>query len=775
MTMSRYSVLSIPGLWFSPAALTSLYRAARPLALGALCATLVFAAAAPGPAALARACRETPSPAHRAQLERYAAAHPKDNDGALARLALGIAAYEQKDYDAAISSLSAAGRRLPKLADYVAYYLAAARIEAKDATVNARDLDAVRSVSSPLASPAAVLEARALIAANRAAEAVRVLRERPKDIPHPDGDLALAMACEASGEPVQAAAAYQFVYYGYPLSDAAGKAAEAIARLRDGMGRNYPPPSTALVFARADKLLAAGDSRRAGAEYRALVAQVDGFARDQARVRAAAADYMAGNVAAASRALRTLSLSRSEADAERLYHIAQCARKMDDDDGMMLAVQLLAEAYPQSAWRFKALVSAANRFLVDNRPERYLPLYQAAYENFPAESLAPVCHWKVAWNSYLNHKDDAAARLRRQVEQFPRHTSATAALYFLGRLSEKAGASGEARAYYAKLAERFPNYYYGLLARGRLGAGRLADAAPDGKTAAYLNGIALPPKPRGTGLVPEGATTVRIERARLLRGAGLDDLAATELRFGARAGEQPPLLAVELARGGETAFQKLRLMKSMGIDYFALLLAEAPGTYWESLFPLPYRNELVRNAKLNGLDPFTVAALVRQESEFNPQAVSRAKAYGLTQVMPATGRLLARRAGLRRFSPRMLFQPEVNLKLGTYYIRSLLDKWGGRWEETLAAYNAGPNRAAEWAAWRSYEEPAEFVETVPYTETREYIQAVLRNAAMYRLIYQDRPMQVAAAKAPSKTVEPAAKSSGGSVQSARKPRRGRRG
>jgi soluble lytic murein transglycosylase len=90
----------------------------------------------------------------------------------------------------------------------------------------------------------------------------------------------------------------------------------------------------------------------------------------------------------------------------------------------------------------------------------------------------------------------------------------------------------------------------------------------------------------------------------------------------------------------------------------------------------------------------------------------------------------------------MLFQPDLNLKLGTYYLRTLLDKWGGRWEQTLAAYNAGPIRAADWATWYDYREPAEFVESVPFTETHDYIQAVLRNAAIYRRIYQDHPARV---------------------------------
>jgi soluble lytic murein transglycosylase len=105
-------------------------------------------------------------------------------------------------------------------------------------------------------------------------------------------------------------------------------------------------------------------------------------------------------------------------------------------------------------------------------------------------------------------------------------------------------------------------------------------------------------------------------------------------------------------------------------------------------------------------------------------------------VRPGTGRDYAKRAGVVRFTNRILFQPATNLKIGTTVLRSMLDRNGGNLEQTLASYNAGPNRAAEWLTWKTYREPAEFVESIPFTETREYVQAVLRNADIYRRLYQ---------------------------------------
>jgi soluble lytic murein transglycosylase len=185
-------------------------------------------------------------------------------------------------------------------------------------------------------------------------------------------------------------------------------------------------------------------------------------------------------------------------------------------------------------------------------------------------------------------------------------------------------------------------------------------------------------------------------------------------------------------------FHALRIMKSFIGDYLSIPFDRAPLKFWQMLFPLPYRDDVVRNASSRNIDPYSVAALIRQETEFNPDAHSPANAWGLMQLIPATGRLMGRQQGIQVSSTRTLLNPSINIQLGTQYLRSQLDHWNGDWAETLAAYNAGPGRVREWLSWGNYREPAEFVESIPFNETREYVQAVLRNAEMYRTIYGER-------------------------------------
>lgn len=680
-----------------------------------------------------RAYREAPTPAHLSAVNNWIAAHPKDAQAA--KLGLGVAQWEQKNFTASTQQLEAARARFPQVPDYVAYYLNAARIEMKDGDSAARDLATVRTaVPSPLNGKLRVLEARALTLSSPA-RAIALLRERYAELPQPDADFYLAEAYAAAQDAPHAAQFYQRAAYLYPGGDAARKAEDALRSLRDTLGASFPAPSAELLLRRGDRLLELKDYARARAAFETASAQLSGEDRDRALARIGAVEIGRGNARIALAYLQGLEFSTSEAEAERLSYVADAGRKGGNEGAMVAALDRLAQSYPRSPWRARALASAANRFLIDNRPDQYVPLYRALYENFPADPQAAQAHWKVAFAAHLAGQADATELLREQVRMYPASSTSASALYFLGRRAEASADAGAARAYYARILETYPNQYYGVLARDRMALPALRNTAPSPVIQSFLADISFPRR-GGQPQSPTPATTARIERSRVLRYSGLGDLADAELRFGARNDGQPGLLAVEMASAADTSFQALRAMKALAGDYLNLPLEAAPRTFWEYLFPLPWRTDVQRNAADKELDPYLLAGLIRQESEFNPKAVSRAKAYGLTQIRPPTGRMFARKEGVARVTTSALMQPETNLKLGAAILRSMNDHQGGQWERTLAAYNAGPGRVANWITWASFREPAEFVETIPFTETREYVQAVLRNADIYRRLYK---------------------------------------
>ncbi|MBI4540919.1 MAG: transglycosylase SLT domain-containing protein [Gemmatimonadetes bacterium] len=157
------------------------------------------------------------------------------------------------------------------------------------------------------------------------------------------------------------------------------------------------------------------------------------------------------------------------------------------------------------------------------------------------------------------------------------------------------------------------------------------------------------------------------------------------------------------------------------------------------VYPFPYREEILGASSERGLDPYLVAGLIRQESMFNPGAVSPAGAVGLMQIRPSTGRALARRAGIKRFQPSLLRRPQENIRLGTLFLADLLRRYDGRLADALAAYNAGPRRLARWRSHPEYQDEELFAERIPFAETRAYVKVVRQNARLYAALYGARP------------------------------------
>ena len=659
-----------------------------------------------------------------------------------ARLNAGIAAYRAQNYASVITNLRGLQTQFPKLSDYVTYHLASAELQGGDFDGAIRDLSAYRSnpvSGSPNAGKINLLLGRALLdkrEAGATARSAELLTSEYKSLPQPEGDFTLAMAYEAQGEALQSAIVYQRIYYGYPNTSQAADAWNAMERLRVSMATNYPRVPARQQLERCEKWIAAKEYRKARQEYETLSKTLPEPERDDSRVGLGAAMYLGGETAAAETYLKNLHVGRGESDAKRLYYLTETTRKSGDDASMAAAVKALGQQYAKSVWRLKALVTAGNRYLLTNDREIYAPLYKAASDSFPEDNSTAYCHWKFTWDAYLANKADTAELLREQVERYPGDSRASTALYFLGRLAEAKGLKAEARAYYDRLSTNYPHYYYSVLARDRIAQAKLVAGLESPTLTAWLDQVAWPTHKDLSAVEPNPATKQRMERARLLYDANLSDLAEAEIRFGAKSeGEQPHLLALEMAKAAESPFRALRVMKSFSADYLSLPISSAPKKFWQMLFPLPYKDHVFRFAKEKELDPYYVAALIRQESEFNPVALSRVKAYGLMQLMPSTGKMLGKQEGVAVTTPAALFNPQLNIQLGTHYLRGQLNTWSGNWEETLAAYNAGPGRVKQWLGWGTYREPAEFVESIPFTETREYVQAVLRNADMYRQIY----------------------------------------
>jgi soluble lytic murein transglycosylase len=694
----------------------------------------VFATAASAQAldALADRYRKTPTASARAAVLRYAQAHRTDRNGALALLLLGATENDQRQFGDALAHLKAAGKRLPELADYTAYLSAAAESGLRQFGDTESTLQPVwqSTPASPLATKAALLQAESYLQGGNAASTVTLIQQHLADLPAPQAELFLARAYEAQNITDAAAQHYQKIFVEYPMSKEAADAEAALTR--------YPAVPAEVLFARGLKLEAGGDYSRAGKELTALLPRLSGESYDFARVRIGAAAYLARENESAYKYLISFQATASESEAERLYYLLESQRRLNRLGEMNATLEKLSQSYPQSHWRFEALWSVGNYYAAHDQPETAQPLYRTCYESFVSDPQSAACHWKITWFTYLHDPAQAEGMLREHLARYPASDQVSPAMYYLGRIAESKSDWAAARTFYDAINKAFPNYYYAVLARDRLETPSIARATPSPGTAQFLTGIQFVNRHPPESFEATPLTKQRIARAHLLDVAGLDDLADGELRFGAKADGQPQIMALELAELAaerDAPDQGIRYIKRYAPGYLAMSLDSAPDRFWRLAFPLPYRKSLEEYCRAQMLDPYLMAALIRQESEFNPKAVSSANARGLAQVMPATGRQLSRKLKIPRYRTAMLFTPDTNLKMGTYYLKQLSDELQGKWEAALASYNAGKSHVTTWMAAGNYREPAEFVESIPFNETRVYVESVLRNAEVYRRLY----------------------------------------
>jgi soluble lytic murein transglycosylase len=365
-------------------------------------------------------------------------------------------------------------------------------------------------------------------------------------------------------------------------------------------------------------------------------------------------------------------------------------------------------------------------------------------QRFPNGARASYAHWKATWLAFRQGRTDEARQgFENQIALYPDSAEIPAALYWRARLAEEDGNPAMARAFYQKLSDRFHNYYYAEFGRQRLkglssgaAASQASPTEPPPRYALLDRVVPLSTAGKITASDPPD-DNLRVARARLLSNGGLADMAVRELQAAASQEDgswAPPEMARVYQDGGRYD-RGIEIMKRSTPNYFAVDIPDLPRPYWEALFPKAYWPDLRKYSVLNGLDPYLVASLIRQESEFNALALSRANAVGLMQLLPKTGKTVAKQVKLKGYNAPQLYTPAVNLELGTRYFKDMVDKYNGQFEYALAAYNAGSDRVGDWLGQGHYRDPQEFVESIPFTETREYVQAILRNANVYRQLY----------------------------------------
>jgi soluble lytic murein transglycosylase-like protein len=477
--------------------------------------------------------------------------------------------------------------------------------------------------------------------------------------------------------------------------------------------------STFAPLTPAEELVVARAASEAGLAARAAT----GFARASGAGLATSEDRFAygtvlarlGRNAEAAKQFKLVRLPKAKAALAAYQEARSLVRDGQLKAGRkaLIAVTL---RYPQdtvaasSAFFLRADLASDDREDLEARR-----LHQLVAARYPTSRFAPTSRFRAAMIALLNGEPRVAAEeFDHLTGRYPTSEEALGAAYWAGRAWASAGDTALARARWLSVTSREPLSYYAALSAARLGDRPwVPPAAPD----------SFPADPTTDSLV---------ERAALLARLGMVAESRWELD--------------RLARSGDTSFERLLVLanafRSQGMASQAIQLARralalgapADARTYRLIYPVVHEDALLAETAEHGLEPSLMAALIRQESNFNPAATSPAGARGLAQVMPELGARLARELAYPVWDPILLYQPDVSIQLGAVHLRELFSRYDQP-AHILAAYNAGISRVERWSKRIGVEDPEVFAERISFVETRDYVRIIQRNEAIYRALY----------------------------------------
>jgi soluble lytic murein transglycosylase len=668
------------------------------------------------------------SPAAYAGVTGYAHRHTGEA-AAAAYLALGHAYLLDRRFADATESLRQARKAGNALADYEDFLEAQADHDAGNNAAAEALLHGFndRYPDSIFYTQAPELEANTLLAMNDAAGAEKALAGDDESADRPAYQLAQGQIAFLLGKTEEAESDFRHLLLTHPLS---GEAQVARAKLTS-MGAEGTL-STAELRSLGDAYYNAGRYEDASEQYRALtrMAGVDAEARAGFEIAVAACDLKLKRLSLAE--AEALPKTHDENGGRRLYLLMELARNRNDLPEQQRLITEMETSYPNSQWLAEALFSSGNMYMLRRDYSAAVAYYSYLAAHFPESKNAPAAHWRAGWLSYRqNQYVDASRIFDEQIKLYPSDSETAAALYWRGRLYEMQDQKpASAAANYRTIIRVYQHYFYAQMARERLTA--LGASQPS--EGPQLDHFQALPVPHLDESFP--ADSPHLAKARLLANAGLNDYIAQEIAADPNSASWSALAEAQIyASYGET-YRAMRALKR-ALPYAATAsIKSIPLPYWRILFPQAWWETIKTESAKNGLDPYLVASLIRQESEFNPSVVSYANAYGLMQLLPTVGKAMAREEGIKNFQTFQLLDPETNIRLGCRYLRQMMEHFGGNQEYALAAYNAGDERVVDWQSAGPYHGIDEFVESIPFTQTREYVQAILRNIETYKAIDQ---------------------------------------
>ncbi len=534
----------------------------------------------------------------------------------------------------------------------------------------------------------------------------------------------LAQVYELQGDVKKAYSSYQELRKNSPLSRWAAQARREVKKIREQQPESFALNTPEALTAEADLLIREREYDEAEKTYRKLLEAAPEGKQRSRFLMGLANVYRALRKRDEAISILTEIVSRypdSPEGSDALYRLAVAYWNRDDNTRALEYFDRFKRRYPKSAVIDFPYFASARIYESLARWEDALRSYREFTKRFSDSKWLTEALWREAWIYYLRSDYEQAYASFKRLAGLPAVEGyKNAALYWQGRTAEKLERPDEARQLFLQLLNgKEDTYYKGPAERRLAGLGTPAESTKTTITQSL-------PEP-APSLQPD--FSFHLTRAQELAQISLKQLAVNELdeiqNLAAGDLSLNIILMREYARN--QAYSRIVALSSkLGISSEELERYRYPLAYWENIQKV---------AEENGIDPYLVLALIRQESLFDPKALSPASAYGLMQLLPSTAARTAAQVGLPPPQPERLFEPELNLNLGIHHLRELLQLYSGDLVKAIAAYNAGQNAVARWQRQIVTDDPQEFIERIPYAETRLYVKLVLRNHLNYQRMY----------------------------------------
>jgi soluble lytic murein transglycosylase len=652
-----------------------------------------------------------------------------------ADLLFGVLLLRQGQREEAIPRLERAAATYPLLADYALWHLAGAYRKAGEFTAAAGSLQRLldahpESLFAERASrdlPRDWLQAGDLPRAEEAAG--RYLAAFPQGPGRAEVWTTLGEVLLRSGRTDKAEEVWRRVWVELPGSAESQRAKDLLATLPDA--RPFTPDEQ---FQRAMTLYQLGRYGQALPELAPFAAPGDPR-ENPTRLLLGIGSFRLRQYSQAVQWLDPLRSDTSPNRVEAIYWLARGYGRSGDSAKFSEYMTLLLDAAPQTRRAEEGLYLLAQT-AADNGETAQARIHLARLlKEYPRGAWTDGALWLQGWLAY-KERDLEAARTAwdRLLAEEPGSSLRTPAIYWRGRALEAAKKPREAaEAFRTILRTASEQNYYWFRAKERLG--RL------GKAGARAAAAAPPSNEKPVA----ASDTLRLRKARALQKLGLDEEAAEEYSEQVRTHPEDRGGLAETCR----AFLNLeRYDKAVWLAGQILrpMYVQQSGQppipeFWQCLYPRGHWPLVREQATQQGLDPFLVTALIREESAFSPRTVSRAGARGLMQMMPQTAELVARQHNVAPGAATPLEAPEVNVRLGTFHLADLIQENGGNFTLALAAYNAGQQYVRRWQERFGFTDEEEFTEDIPYLETRNYVKKVLGSYQRYSTLYPEKRVE----------------------------------